>query len=122
GAGGSPPSRRAAPPRRSPLRRACAVSWSFPLGREHPRSVLGVPPAIGNPRVQFLVDVVGTPGIRERLAEDVLRLPSEHHVLVLHPLGGGDGEPRPAHSIEVIAWIGPHHALGEVRYPLGRVR
>src|SRR5205823_7682902 len=77
------------------------------------------PLAIGNPWAQDLVHVIPAPGVPRCLGEDVFFPP--HHILVLDLLGRGHGEPGPPHSVEVVAGIDPHQALGQRGHAFRRV-
>src|SRR5256886_8118635 len=92
---------------------ACAPPWSL-VG------AVVRPLAVGDTRLQRLIDVVRAAGVRRGLGEDVLVL-APHHVLVLDLLGRGHREPRPADAVEVVARIDPHETPGQRGHALRRV-
>src|SRR5213083_3761507 len=113
------------PPRSTQQRTLFPYTTLFRSRGPEPRrwSLVGAvvrPLALGNTRLQRLIDVVRAAGVRRGLGENVLVL-APHHVLVLDLLGRGHREPRPADAVEVVARIDPHQTPGQRGHALRRV-
>src|SRR5207248_2666789 len=96
------------------------ISWPFSVVQARLLDAAGNGRGLGicQPRMQDLVAVIPASRIRRRGGVDVL---APHHVLVVHLAGAVHPQRRPADAVEIVAWVDPHHALGELGHALGRV-